>query len=224
MDINVDKIQKALSFDPTNESYRLTVTGLMRKADEGQLSKSYLGRWYDQEDSWNYPDDAKWFNARLFGKTPLPAIAININGDNSNKIEKLELYFNNDLNNSVWSVVDGKQRLEADYGAWCSDKACDEKVDYDYVVFNLIEGVFEAIDDVPSSGQVPVDFLLNKNQQRLTDYITKHFSVDETKEVTPLLFGIRNKLLNYTYTILTAHDLTLGEQQNWYNLLHNRRG
>lgn len=218
MDINVDKIKEALSFDPTNESWHLTAADLLKKADEKQLTTSELGRRYSQEDYWDFDTDAAFLNDQLFSKLPLPAIAININGDNSNGVKKAALWCWETLDNSAWSIVDGKQRLSVIYDAWSSKPDYDE-VNYD-IVFNLVDGAFEYIDDIPSKEEVPVDFILNKDQQKLTDYITKRFSDNEVKEVTPLLFGIRNKILNYTYTILTANDLTKEEQQNWYRILH----
>lgn len=214
MKINSIKLQAATNLNPTKRSQTMTITDLCEKIENGSLTVPL----YQRGLSWNNTKAIALFNYQLFGKAPVAPISLNEIGTNDD-VPQLS-FINRDVipgnNQGKLSVVDGQQRLTTNYKAYSNDNS------FSNIVFDFTQAKFKnAKNGVANKSQIPVGILFNKNQQRLIDYIHKNYSSNEATELYPLLFGIRTKILNYSYTIHIADNMTENEQIEWFEVLNN---
>lgn len=214
MKINSIKLQAATNLNPTKRSQTMTITDLCEKIENGSLTVPL----YQRGLSWNDTKAINLFNYQLFGKAPVAPISLNEIGTND-AVPQLSFISRNvipDNHQGKLSVVDGQQRLTTNYKAYSNDDS------FSNIVFDFTQAKFRnANNGRANKSQVPVGILFNKNQQILTDYIYKNYSTNDATKLFPLLVGIRAKILNYSYTIHIADNMTENEQIEWFEVLNN---
>lgn len=214
MKINSIKLQAATNLNPTKRSQTMTITDLCEKIENGSLTVPL----YQRGLSWNDTKAISLFNYQLFGKAPVAPISLNEIGTNDD-VPQLS-FINRDVipdnHQGKLSVVDGQQRLTTNYKAYSNDDS------FSNIVFDFTQAKFRnANNGRANKSQVPVGILFNKNQQILTDYIYKNYSANDATKLFPVLVGIRAKILNYSYTIHIADNMTENEQIEWFEVLNN---
>lgn len=212
MKINIDKIQKALNFNPTKRSQTMTIAELSEKIEDNTIVLPI----YQRNLVWSDNEIIDLFNYQLFGKAPIAPLSFNEIGTND-EVPQLSFINRIELKDKVQyklSVVDGQQRLTTNYKAYSNDKT------FNHIVFDFAQGSFKKSKNI-SKTQIPVGVLFGKNQQTLVDYIYKKYSINKANELFPLLLGIRTKFFNYSYTIHIAENMTADEQIEWFELLNN---
>lgn len=214
MKINNIKLQAAANLNPTKRSQTMTITDLCEKIENGSLTVPL----YQRGLSWNDTKAINLFNYQLFGKAPVAPISLNEVGTNDD-VPQLSFISRNmitDNHQGKLSVVDGQQRLTTNYKAYSNDDS------FSNIVFDFTQAKFRnANNGRANKSQVPVGILFNKNQQILTDYIYKNYSANDATKLFPVLVGIRAKILNYSYTIHIADNMTENEQIEWFEVLNN---
>lgn len=214
MKINSIKLQAATNLNPTKRSQTMTITDLCEKIENGSLTVPL----YQRGLSWNDTKAISLFNYQLFGKAPVAPISLNEIGTNDD-VPQLSFISRDvipDNHQGKLSVVDGQQRLTTNYKAYSNDDS------FSNIVFDFTQAKFRnANNGRANKSQVPVGILFNKNQQILTDYIYKNYSANDATKLFPVLVGIRAKILNYSYTIHIADNMTENEQIEWFEVLNN---
>lgn len=213
MRIHSELAQNA-NMNPTKETRQQTIDDLCQSIDKGFLSLPL----YQRDLSWTLQKCVDLLNYQLSGKAPVSAISINVINDTSVCVPQVT-FIDRELIEPVSglnSVVDGQQRISTNYKAYINSP------DFKNIVLDLSRGKFIAIDDVTGikTHQIPAGILLNKNGQKLTDYLKSHSALAKF-EVQNILLQIRNKFKSYNYTINQAKDLTEEEQINWFEVLNN---
>lgn len=215
MNIKKTNLQDAIDFSPTKRSQTMTISDLSQKIEEGRITVPM----YQRGLSWNDDKIVALFNYELFGKAPVAPISFNSIGSN-NDVPQLSFVTRNvvdakNVENGTLSVVDGQQRLTTNYRAYSNDATLK------HVVLDVSKPAFKVIKKEPRDNQIPVGILLNKNQEKLSDYLYSNLSVKDANELFPILIGIRGKLLGYSYTIHIAENMTENEQIGWFEVLNN---
>ena len=212
------RIHSELSFNanmnPTKETRQQTIDDLCQSIDKGFLTLPL----YQRDLSWTIQKSVDLLNYQLSGKAPVSAISINVIQDTSVCVPQVT-FIERELVQPISglnSVVDGQQRVSTNYKAYI------DSPDFKNIVLDLSRGKFVAIDDVADikTHQIPVGVLLNKDGQKLTDYLKTHKALAKF-EVQNILLQVRNKFKSYNYTINQAKDLTEEEQINWFEVLNN---
>lgn len=212
MEINIDKIQKALNFNPTKRSQTMTIAELSEKIENNTIILPI----YQRNLTWSDNEIIELFNYQMFGKAPIAPLSFNEIGAN-NEVPQLSFVNRVELKDKTQyklSVVDGQQRLTTNYKAYSNDKT------FKHIVFDFAQGSFKKSKNI-SRTQIPVGVLFGKNQQILVDYVYKKYSTNKANKLFPLLLGIRTKFFNYSYTIHIAENMTADEQIEWFELLNN---
>lgn len=214
MKIDTEKLQAAINLNPTKRSQTMTIADLSERIDNGSLTVPL----YQRGLSWNNAKAIDLFNYQLFGKAPVAPISLNEIGNNDD-VPQLSFISRDDIsgnNKGKLSVVDGQQRLTTNYKAYSNDKS------FSSIVFDFAQARFKMTNSGGATkSQIPVGILFNKNQQVLTKYIYENYSPNEATGLFPLLVGIRTKILNYSYTIHIADNMTENEQIEWFEVLNN---
>lgn len=214
MKINNQKLQAAINLNPTKRSQTMTIADLSERIENGTLTVPL----YQRGLSWNDDKAIALFNYQLFGKAPVAPISLNEIGTNDD-VPQLSFISRDEVlgdNNGKLSVVDGQQRLTTNYKAYSNDDS------FNNIVFDFTQARFKKTNNVVTNkSQVPVGILFNKNQQVLTDYIYSNFSANDATKLFPILVGIRSKILNYSYTIHIADNMSENEQIEWFEVLNN---
>ena len=214
MKINSIKLQAATNLNPTKRSQTMTITDLCEKIENGSLTVPL----YQRGLSWNDTKAINLFNYQLFGKAPVAPISLNEIGTNDDvpQLSFIERNVISDNHQGKLSVVDGQQRLTTNYKAYSNDDS------FSNIVFDFTQAKFRnANKGRANKSQVPVGILFNKDQQILTDYIYENYSANDATQLFPVLIGIRTKILNYSYTIHIADNMTENEQIEWFEVLNN---
>lgn len=202
------------NMNPTKETRQRTIDDLCHDIDNGFLSLPL----YQRDLIWTLQKSVDLLNYQLSGKAPVSAISINVIQNLAVCVPQVT-FIDRELLPAISglnSVVDGQQRISTNYKAYINSP------DFKNIVLDLSRGKFVTIDDVAAikPHQIPVGILLNKDGQKLTDYLKNHKALAKF-EVQNILLQVRNKFKSYNYTINQAKDLTEEEQINWFEVLNN---
>ena len=212
MAINSD-LFKALSFNPTKETYTASVLDLCKDIE----AKKIVLPLYQTGIRWIDSKFIDLLNFQLLGKAPVSPISMNLIEDSTIAVEQVTFInreiIEEDVQNKK-SVTDGQQRLSCNFYAY-SDSNKFEKF-----VLDLEKGKFIIVNGDIKRHQIPVGKLLNKDVSELNKY-KNSVSYLKKDETTDLLYAIRSKIFNYSYTINTAKNLTESEQVEWFEVLNN---
>lgn len=208
------ELSRNANMNPTKETRQRTIDDLCHDIDNGFLSLPL----YQRDLSWTLQKCVDLLNYQLAGKAPVSAISINVIQDLSVCVPQVT-FINRELiepRSGLNSVVDGQQRISTNYKAYI------DSPDFKNIVLDLSRGKFIAIEDLAAikTHQIPVGVILNKDGQKLTDYLRTHKALAKF-EVQDILLQVRNKFKSYNYTINQAKDLTEEEQINWFEVLNN---
>lgn len=200
--------------NPTKETRQQTIDDLCQSIDNGMLTLPL----YQRDLSWTIQKYVDLLNYQLLGKAPVSAISINVINDVDIAVPQVTFISRDviQVKSGLNSVVDGQQRITTNYKAYIGSE------DFKTIVLDLTKGKFVAIEenDIAKPQQIPVGVLLNKDGDKLTDYLRTHPKLAKF-EIQNLLLQIRNKFKSYNYTINQAKDLTEEEQINWFEVLNN---
>lgn len=213
MKIN-EKLSEAANANPTKETRQFTIFDLCKSVDQGTLTLPL----YQRDLSWTLKKYVALYNYQLLGKAPVSAISINEIKNVEIAVPQVTFIDRNDIEvkENLLSVVDGQQRITTNYKAYAgSDDVKD-------IVLDLKKGKFILLKEktLPSTYQIPVGILLNKDDQKFFDYLNKHKSLNKN-DVKNVLLQIKTKIKSYYYTINQAQDLTEDEQIQWFEVLNN---
>lgn len=202
------------NMNPTKETRQATIEELCHSIDSGILTLPL----YQRDLSWTLQKHVDLLNYQLSGKAPVSAISINVINDTERAVPQVTFIERElvELKPGLNSVVDGQQRITTNYKAYIGSE------DFDSIVLDLSKGKFIAIAEntLPKQHQVPVGVLLNRDENKLTNYLKKNKSLAKF-EVQTILVQVRNKFRSYYYTINQAKDLTEDEQIHWFEVLNN---
>lgn len=211
-DLNQELI-KAVSFNPTKETYTASVLDLCKEIEAQNIVLPLYQtgiRWIDQK----FVD---LLNFQLLGKAPVSPISMNLILDNTIAVPQVTFIDRELIEESVLnkkSVTDGQQRLSCNFYAYSDNSK------FRNIVLDLKKGHFYIVDTDIKKYQIPVGKLLNKDIAILNKY-KNAIPFLKQDEVTDLLYAIRSKIFNYSYTINTAKNLTESEQLEWFEVLNN---
>ena len=204
---------KAVSFNPTKETYTASVLDLCKDIE----AKRIVLPLYQTGIRWIDTKFLDLLNFQLLGKAPVSPISMNLIEDRTRAVEQVTFInrevIEEDVQNKK-SVTDGQQRLTCNYYAYSDNDQ------FKNFVLDLQKGKFISPKDEIKKYQIPIGKLLNRDISELNDYKN---SVPYLKkdEVTDLLYAVRSKLFNYSYTINMAKNLTEDEQIGWFEVLNN---
>lgn len=202
------------NMNPTKETRQQTIDDLCHSIENGILTLPL----YQRDLSWTIQKYVDLLNYQLSGKAPVSAISINVINDTEVAVPQVT-FINREivpLKSGLNSVVDGQQRITTNY------KAYTDSEDFKNIVLDLSRGQFVAVPEntLLKPHQIPVGVLLNKDGEKLTEYIKNHRQFTKF-EVQNILLQVRNKFKSYNYTINQAKDLTEDEQIHWFEVLNN---
>ncbi|MCE4986431.1 GmrSD restriction endonuclease domain-containing protein [Staphylococcus arlettae] len=212
MKIN-NKIRVAASFNPTKKSHQLSIYDMCHKIDKDEITLPL----YQRDLSWNLSKSVSLFNYQLFGKAPVAPISINQISDKKTLVPQIsfverDLIKEDLINAAHQSVVDGQQRLSTNY------KAFIDHDDFRNIFLDVASAKFKVADSKVKDSYIPVGVLLNREQERLLDYLEERNLVSQ---LYPILLEVRSKIMTYNYTINVAENLTEDEQIEWFEVLNN---
>lgn len=215
MKIAKKKLQSAINLNPTKKSQSMNIQEMCEKIERGEITIPL----YQRGLSWNNQKVVALFNYQLFGKAPVAPLSFNKIGSN-NDVPQLSFITREPINSPEnfkgnLSVVDGQQRLTANY------KAYSNSPDFQNIVLDVTQSKFKEINHKKTLSQIPVGILLNRDQGILSDYLIKSYSPKVYAELLPILIGIRTKMLSYMYTIHIANSMNEDEQIDWFEVLNN---
>lgn len=209
-----EKLLEAANYDPTKTSHQKSIIDMCNDIYDDKISLPL----YQRDISWTLNKCIDLFNYQLLGKAPVSPISINvINNPHENKVNQVNFIDRTlikDISPKHWSVVDGQQRLTANY------KAIIAHASLKNVYLDIGKAKFVENKNLSISTQIPIGILLNKNVSKLENFISKNEQFKEFK-VQNLLLRIRHKILGYNYTINLADDLNEDDQINWFEVLNN---
>lgn len=215
MKIDKKKLQIAINLNPTKKSQSMSIQEMCNKIERGEITIPL----YQRGLSWNNNKVVSLFNYQLFGKAPVAPLSFNEIGSNNNVpqltfISREPISNSNNIKGNI-SVVDGQQRLTANYKAFSNDS------DFSNIVLDMTQAKFREVRGKIKKNQIPVGILLYKDQSLLTNYCLKTYKNSDYSEIITILIGIRTKLLSYMYTIHIANDMNEDEQIEWFEVLNN---
>jgi len=204
-------------FDPSRERKDMTIRKLCEDIEEGNIVLPVFQTYI----RWTKEKVKELFNYQLFGKAPVAPISINLIDNPGQVIDQIGFLDRRILDKAdlvgKYSVADGQQRLSTNYKAYINDP------DFKNIVLDLNKGSFIEIDmnvqSEPSSYQIPVGILYNKEQSVFLDYVNSKPSLkkDNVKDV---LSSIRKKHQNYYYVVNFASNMSKAEQMEWFEVLN----
>lgn len=215
--LKLQYLMKQADFDPSKERKEITIRQLCKDIEEGKVVlpvfQTYL--------RWTKENAKALFNYQLSGKAPVAPVSINQIDDPGQVIEQIsfldrKILDKNDLVGK-FSVADGQQRLSANYKAYINDP------DFQNIVLDLQKGSFIMFDmniqTQPTTYQIPVGILYNKEQSIFLDYVNSRTSLkkDNVKDV---LSSIRKKHEKYYYVVNFATNMSKAEQMDWFEVLN----
>lgn len=214
MKIN-SELLKAASFNPTKRTYQISIANLCEKIENKEITLPL----YQRDVSWTIEKAIDLLNYQLLGQAPVSPISVNeINNTDEGKyvvqISFIEREIIKGVKRGQLSIADGQQRLTTNYKAYINHE------DFRNIVLDLSKGCFTLVEKEFKKNQIPVGLLLNKDANKLFEYINKSPLLREPK-VMNILLQIRGKVRDYNYTINLAEDLTEEQQINWFEVLNN---
>lgn len=214
MKINEKRIAAAANFNPTKKSQTMSISELSKQIEDGTLTVPN----YQRGLSWNEDKAVALFNYELFGKAPVAPLSFNSVGTND-EVPQLAFISREPLakedSQGVLSVVDGQQRLTTNYKAYADDPS------FGNIVFDVTQANFKKINNAPKANQIPVGTLLNKDQDKMMQYVFDNATQTEAPKLIALLLSVRSKMLGYNYTVHIADNMTENEQIEWFEVLNN---
>lgn len=221
MNINKEKLQAAINFNPTKKNQVMTIEEMCKKIERNEITIPL----YQRGLSWNKEKAVELLNYQLFGKAPVSPLSFNEIGNNDS-VPQLSLITRKPIDKDAnikgnLSVVDGQQRLTTNYKAYSNSE------EFKNIVLDLSLPKFKKIKGNPLPNQIPVGILLNKDQSAIANYFEKVFPKKNKKnsnlpfETMQILLGVRQKMLSYMYTIHIANNMDEEEQINWFEVLNN---
>lgn len=215
--VKLEYLMKKADFDPSKERKDMTIRKLCEDIEEGNIVLPVFQTYI----RWTKEKAKELFNYQLCGKAPVAPISINLIDNPEQAIDQIGFLDRQLLNNSdivgKYSVADGQQRLSTNYKAYINDP------DFQNIVLDLNKGSFITLDmnvqSKPSTYQIPVGILYNKEQSVFLDYVNTKSSLkkDTIKDV---LSSIRKKHQNYYYVVNFASNMSKTEQMNWFEVLN----
>lgn len=210
--LKLDKLEKEAAIDPTNSSQVMTIRELCLKIEKKEITIPM----YQRSLTWNNQKAIDLFNYQLSGKAPVSPLSFTKIDDNNN-VPQLSLIDREIIDNKdkkeAYSVIDGQQRLTANY------KAFSNHDDLRNVVLDLSRGKFIKSENIKMN-QIPVGILLNKDQRKLSEYVETHLFKNSSTILSTLL-AVRQKIVAYRYTLHIAGDMNEDEQIKWFEVLNN---
>ncbi len=208
------KLEQALTFNPTKKSHAMEIEAMCKRIETNELILPL----YQRDISWSIDKAVALLNFQLFGKAPVSPISINESIADHTEVPQISFVSRKmiDLTEryqaKLQSVVDGQQRLTANYKAYINHD------DYRNVFLDVSKAKFRFINGEISNTCIPVGILLNKDPIKLEQYL-------ESKGTFNKLYGVltrtRGKLLSYNYTLNIAENLSEDEQIEWFEILNN---
>lgn len=208
------KLEKALTYNPTKKSYAMEVGEMCKKMKTDELTLPL----YQRDVSWNIDKNISLLNSQMFGKAPVAPISINESIAESTDVTQISFIDREviDLTNrhqaKLQSVVDGQQRLTTNYKAYINHR------DFRNIVLDVSKAKFRAIEGAIPDSCIPVGILLNEDPIKLEKYLKEKGTLNQLYGV---LTRARNKILSYNYTINIAENLSEDEQIEWFEILNN---
>lgn len=201
-------------YNPTNLSLTLTIKDICQRIDNNEICLPV----FQTSMRWSMLDALKFFNYELNGKAPVSAISANLIEDENISVRQLSLINRHPIikTKGCYSINDGQQRCKSNHAVYAGDS------NYDCIVLDLIKGLFILKDKVLEPHQIPITSLYNKDSKKLYEYIRNNSELN-TPDITDFLLDIRNKFMNYKFTINVGRDLSKDEQTDWFDIL-NRAG
>ncbi len=213
MNVN-PSLKKMAGYNPTKQTYQMNTLNLCEKIE----SKDITLPLYQRDLSWTIQKAVDLFNYQLNGKAPVSPISMNKIIDIENhtvpQISFIDRKIIDNVKTNQLSVVDGQQRLSTNYLAYLNSS------DFRNIVLDLVRGEFLIIEGSYKKHQIPVGMLLNKVDDEFYKFINSNTTLSKS-EVQSVLFQVRSKLRDYSYTINTAENLSEDEQVEWFEVLNN---
>lgn len=209
-----ESLKKMAGYNPTKQSFQMNTLNLCEKIESNDITLPL----YQRDLSWTIQKCVDLFNYQLNGKAPVSPISINRIVDTENDIVSQISFIDRKIIEKVkpnqLSVIDGQQRLSTNYLAYLNSS------DFRNIVLDLVRGEFTIIEGSYKKHQIPVGILLNKDDNEFYKFIHSNSTLSKP-EVQSVLFQVRSKLRDYSYTINIAENLTEDEQVNWFEVLNN---
>jgi len=205
------ELLKAATDNPTKRSVLMSIEQICTWIEDDRFTVPG----YQRDASWNLQKSVDLFNYQLLGKAPVSAISINIinNTEEGGSVPQFSFIKREKLERKKGqhSVVDGQQRLATNYKAHSNDS------EFSKIVLDTQRGKFlKLVGEVNTQSQIPVGILYNKDWDVFYKYASEYYS-DCLGEVV----NIRNKFMQYNYTINSAEDLSEDQQIKWFEVLNN---
>ncbi|MCT0478222.1 DUF262 domain-containing protein [Lactococcus cremoris] len=206
------KLKEAAYFNPTKKSYQISIFDLCEKINHNKITLPL----YQRDVSWHINKAVDLLNYQLFGKAPISPISINqiSNGISVPQVSFIdrELIDTSKILADHLSIVDGQQRLSTNFKAYINHP------DYRNIFLDVSRAKFRIIDSEFKKGHIPVGILLNKDADKLKEYLEKNGTF---KELYSTLVDVRGKIKGYNYTMNVADNLSEDEQIEWFEVLNN---
>lgn len=208
-----NELKEAAAFNPTKKSHLMSIVDMCAQIEKQIISLPL----YQRDLSWTIQKAIDLLNYQLLGKAPVSPVSFNVILDINNCVPQISFIDREIIENvkrGQYSVVDGQQRLTTNYKAYIDDSS------FKNIVLDISRGYFIEQKNEIKSNQIPVGILLNKEDDKLFEYVNNKSSLRKG-EVLNLLLQIRSKIKNYNYTINQAEELTEDEQIEWFEVLNN---
>lgn len=206
------KLKEAAYFNPTKKSYQISIFDLCEKINHNKITLPL----YQRDVSWHINKAVDLLNYQLFGKAPISPISINqiSNGISVPQVSFIdrELIDTSKILADHLSIVDGQQRLSTNFKAYINHP------DFRNIFLDVSRAKFRIIDSEFKKGHIPVGILLNKDADKLKEYLEKNGTF---KELYSTLVDVRGKIKGYNYTMNVADNLSEDEQIEWFEVLNN---
>lgn len=206
-------LKNCLKYNPTDFSHTYSIENLNKEIKVGKITIPI----YQRDLSWTVQKCVDLFNFQLFGKSAISAISI-LEADDKNTVKQISFISRKELNDeelvgSYKSVIDGQQRLSANFMAYIGDEYLQN------IYLDLGRGKFRIIlDERLRDTFVPVNILLNEDRNLINNFIVEKKYDSEAEYI---IKDIRTKLFSYKYTVNMAKSLTIDEQIEWFKVLNN---
>lgn len=174
---------------------------------------------YQRNSSWTIEKSIELFNFQLLGKALISPISIHEFKVSDKYVKQVDFVSRNEVdlssraNETILSLVDGQQRLTANYKAYMN------AVEFKDIIFDIVRGKFRL-----NKGKtvlkscIPIGILYNHNEEVLEKYLKDNSTFNE---LFSILTKMRSRWAEYQYTLNIANDMTEKEQIEWFEVLNN---
>ncbi|PLS38164.1 hypothetical protein CYV26_05425 [Carnobacterium maltaromaticum] len=186
-------LHKMSNFDPSKERKDMSLKQLCEQIEIGQIVLPVFQTYI----RWTAGKMVELFNYQLLGKSSVAPISMNSIDEPVHVVEQISFLdrtlLTKDSLQGRLSVVDGQQRLSANYKAYIDHK------DIQNVVLDIRKGMFIELKNSssPKDFQIPIGKLYNKEHSIYLKYVNSN-SFLKDDQIKDLLNSVRKKMSNIT--------------------------